>query len=105
MLDFEELLQTEPEKDLPDMRLDGVESIYLVGTESGLIHIHMGSSMLQTDRKAATESKPSQASTNTTSKEAVAAGLEKGHLAGQGGMPGLRGLPHSRITHSCPYRL
>jgi len=29
-----------PKKDLPDMRSDGVESIYWVGTESGLIDIY-----------------------------------------------------------------
>jgi len=37
---LEELLQTRSEKDLPDMRFDGVESIYWAGTESGLIDIY-----------------------------------------------------------------
>jgi len=33
------LLQTKSEKDLPDMRSDGVESVYWAGTESGLMDI------------------------------------------------------------------
>jgi len=39
-LALEELLQTKSEKDLPDMRLDGVEAIYWAGTESGLMDIY-----------------------------------------------------------------
>ena len=34
------LRQTKSEKDLPDMRSEGVEPIYLVGTESGLMDIY-----------------------------------------------------------------
>jgi len=37
---LEELLQTTSEKDLPDMRSDGVESIYWAGTESSLMDIY-----------------------------------------------------------------
>jgi len=37
---LEALLQTKSEKDLPDMRSEGVEPIYWAGTESGLIDIH-----------------------------------------------------------------
>ena len=40
MLDSEEILHTESEKKLPDVRLDGLESIYWPNTESGLIDIH-----------------------------------------------------------------
>jgi len=40
MLDLEELLHTESEKDSPGMRTDGVESSYWAGTESGLMDIH-----------------------------------------------------------------
>jgi len=37
---LEELLQMKFEKDLPDMRSDGVEFIYWMGTESGLMGIY-----------------------------------------------------------------
>jgi len=40
MLALEELLQTKSKKDLPDMRSDGVESIYWAGTELGLSDIY-----------------------------------------------------------------
>ena len=37
---LEALLQTKSEKDLPDMRSEGVEPIYWAGTESGLMEIY-----------------------------------------------------------------
>ena len=37
---LEALLQIKSERDLPDIRSDGVESIYWVGTESGLMDIY-----------------------------------------------------------------
>jgi len=40
ILALEELLQTKSEKYLPDMRSDGVESIYWAGTDSGLMDIY-----------------------------------------------------------------
>jgi len=40
ILGHEALLQTESEKDLPDMRSVGVNSIYWAGTKSGLMGIH-----------------------------------------------------------------
>jgi len=40
ILALEALLQTKSEKDLPEMRSDGVESIYWAGTESGLMDIY-----------------------------------------------------------------
>ena len=39
MLALEDLLQAQSEKDLQDMRSDGVESIYWAGTELGLMEI------------------------------------------------------------------
>ena len=40
VLDLEDQLQANSEKDLPDMRKEGVESIYWAGTESGLMDIY-----------------------------------------------------------------
>jgi len=40
ILALEALLQTKSEKDLPDMRSDGVESTYWAGTKSGLMDIY-----------------------------------------------------------------
>jgi len=40
MVDLEQLLKVESEKDLPDMCSDGVELIYWAGTESGFMDIH-----------------------------------------------------------------
>ena len=40
ILALQALLQTKSEKDLPDMRSDGVESIYWAGMESGLMDIY-----------------------------------------------------------------
>jgi len=40
IIDLEAFLQTKSEKDLPDMRSEGTESIYWAGTESGLMDIH-----------------------------------------------------------------
>ena len=37
---LEALLQTKSEKDLPDMRSEGVEPIYCAGMESGLMEIY-----------------------------------------------------------------
>ena len=33
MFELEDFLQTESDKDLPDLRSDGIESIYWAGTE------------------------------------------------------------------------
>jgi len=40
ILALEALLQTKSDKDLPDMRSEGVESMYWAGTESGLMDIY-----------------------------------------------------------------
>jgi len=40
ILALEALLQTKSEKDLPDMRSDGVQLMYWAGTESGLMDIY-----------------------------------------------------------------
>jgi len=54
---LEALLQTKSDKDLPDMRSEGVEPIYWAGTESGLMDIYNfpGISMPRTVRKAVVE--------------------------------------------------
>ena len=54
---LEALLQTKSDKDLPDMRSEGVQPIYWAGTESGLMDIYNfpGISMPRTVRKAVVE--------------------------------------------------
>jgi len=74
ILALEELLQTKSEKDLPDMRSDGVELIYWAGTESGLMDIYNFSGVIYATDGSKGSTGMGATSTDTISREVVAAG-------------------------------
>jgi len=114
ILALEELFQTKSEKDHPDMRSDGVESILWAGTESVLMDIYNFPGVIYTTNGSKSSTgMGAVASTNAIPREADAAGwveapgrrriVRQGRI--RGSMPGSRGLFHPRSTHCGPYIL
>jgi len=73
MLDLEELLHSESENNLPDMRSDGVESNYWAGNESGLMDFHNFPGVIYATNGSKSSKGMELASTDTITKAVVAA--------------------------------